>query len=1250
MKISKLCFSLIIILLIFCNLSLANSVTAKKVISAVAIDGQLEESFWEITNQLSINLGSSNNTATFGVLWDDVYLYIGVNVVDGRLCTNGRQGWYDDGVEIYIDGNNSQGTTFDEYDRRFVKPVRSYWIQEADNRFEGVVYQWIETTDGYSMEFAIPWDNLSISPSAAMNIGLDVVVNDDDNCDYAHNLPSQLLWSGNSNYYKNPSTWGTLVLSDQTVSYSGNYLALINPNGGDFCINNKTTVIKWVSNGLTNINIDYSTDDGNSWNSIATNLLTGSGSFSWDVFATPSDQCLIKISDAGNPSLNDTSESQFTISAALSTVEPLIPNSWDNFMWPYNAYYPDDPSGIHGHVGNACGHSSLARIIHYWEFPVVGNDQLTFTDNAGHTWSANFSATTYNYDNMPNYLPESSTEDEYKDVATLFYHAATSMHDIYGSGGNLDKMSYAMSHYFKYKESMPAERKNYTRAEWIQIIKNELDSGRVLLVCGMGLDVLGNWHENNNVGGHWYHVDGYNDDGDFHVVVGYGDEDDYYDADSMSGFAYNLGILTGLEPELNGKELSLQSHNGGEVLGNGEETDITWNSENIADIKIEYTTDNGNNWQEIIASTAAGAGLYTWTVPDITSDQCKVKLTDVTDINVYDKSNDVFSINVEPSPALQFDGTDDYAQVSNFIYPANDLTLEAWIKPDQFGSIREIIFGKNPDNSSGIQFRLNSDGSLLYGETPNWTSISTPASCIKLNEWNHVALAKESGLCKLYVNGEQLAEGTVNEGVNPTVISIGGRHTNMDRFYDGFMVDVRMWEVARTQDEIQANMNCSLNDSENGLIAYWRMNEGSGQTIFDLSGCGYDLQLGSTPDPDTNDPAWILTNWPYEVTLTLNFTALADMPSPKYGLGYTSSANYIYAVSGGLDDDGSKKMERYNISGGIWSEFASGLLPRCYCSSEFIASQNKIYLFNGYTYTGTSWTDTVEVVDITTGSHTVNTSNPYPVQYGGSAVWNDKIYVFGGKNGDGYSNRLYEFNPATDAWKRLADMPEAKQTNGEIVDGSLYVFGGYNGATSARIDAYNIAQNSWSHVGDMSTGVSTHAATVSAEYIWLVGDYSDLSFIAVYNTRTNEFKKLTSNMTPRRHAAAEVVGNKLYIYGGNNGVDVLNSLEVADISNYVTRMDKREADVRVENYTLEQNYPNPFNPATRINYDLPENTHVKITVFDVQGKMVNTLVDGYRTAGCHSVDFNGTDLSSGIYFYTIEAGTFSKTKKMILIR
>jgi len=690
-----LCLLLIVLLLSGISFS---QIVVKKVMADVAIDGQLEESFWDISNQVSINLGGSDNTASFGVLWDDTYLYIGVNVEDETLCKNGRQGWYDDGVELYIDGNYNQGSTFDEHDRLFVKPVKSYWIQETEERNEGVLHQWIETNNGYSMEFAIPWDNFNISPLSGVNIGFNIAINDDDFCN-SNNSLSRLLWFGNSDYYKNPAGWGILELSNQSVFYSGNYISLTSPNGGDFCINNKTTTINWVSHGISNINIDCSTDSGSSWNSIATNLPATSGSFSWNVSAAASEQCLLRIADATNSSKNDISESLFVISDAFLTVEPLIPNSWDNFRWPYNAYYPEDANGINGHVGNACGHSSLARILHYWEFPIIGNNELTFTDNTGHTWSANFGETTYNYDNMPGYLPENSSETEYTDVATLFYHAATSMHDVYGSGGNLDKMSYCMSHYFRYKESVPYERNTGTRAEWIQIMKDELDNGRVLLVGGMTLAVLGNWHENNNIAGHWYHVDGYNEDGYFHVVVGYGNSDGYYDADALIDFSFNVDILTGLEPDLNGKELSLQSLNGGETLNAGQEIEIIWSSTNVSNIKIEYTLDNGENWTVISESTPASDGSIHWITPNVSADECKIKLSLVGDVNVYDKSDEVFSIKPYELQLISPEG--------GWFYIAGDVT--------------DISWGNTPVSNIKIEYSINNGSNWIeiVGSVPS---------------------------------------------------------------------------------------------------------------------------------------------------------------------------------------------------------------------------------------------------------------------------------------------------------------------------------------------------------------------------------------------------------------------------------------------------------------------------------------------------------------------------------------------------
>ncbi len=91
-------------------------------------------------------------------------------------------------------------------------------------------------------------------------------------------------------------------------------------------------------------------------------------------------------------------------------------------------------------------------------------------------------------------------------------------------------------------------------------------------------------------------------------------------------------------------------------------------------------------------------------------------------------------------------------------------------------------------------------------------------------------------------------------------------------------------------------------------------------------------------------------------------------------------------------------------------------------------------------------------------------------------------------------------------------------------------------------------------------------------------------------------------------------------------------------------------DRNVDNYSLFQNYPNPFNPTTVINYQLPVNGFVSLKVYDVLGREVKTLVNERQTAGSHSITFNAGVLTSGVYFYRIEAGKFSQVRKLSLVK
>jgi hypothetical protein len=104
-----------------------------------------------------------------------------------------------------------------------------------------------------------------------------------------------------------------------------------------------------------------------------------------------------------------------------------------------------------------------------------------------------------------------------------------------------------------------------------------------------------------------------------------------------------------------------------------------------------------------------------------------------------------------------------------------------------------------------------------------------------------------------------------------------------------------------------------------------------------------------------------------------------------------------------------------------------------------------------------------------------------------------------------------------------------------------------------------------------------------------------------------------------------------------------------DISQFVS-IERSDNNV-VQEYKLYQNYPNPFNPVTTINFDLPVVSEVKLCVYNVNGQLVSELVNNFKAAGSHTVDFNATSFNSGIYYYSLEVdGIIEDTKKMVLIK
>ncbi len=94
-----------------------------------------------------------------------------------------------------------------------------------------------------------------------------------------------------------------------------------------------------------------------------------------------------------------------------------------------------------------------------------------------------------------------------------------------------------------------------------------------------------------------------------------------------------------------------------------------------------------------------------------------------------------------------------------------------------------------------------------------------------------------------------------------------------------------------------------------------------------------------------------------------------------------------------------------------------------------------------------------------------------------------------------------------------------------------------------------------------------------------------------------------------------------------------------------------EVDIRLlTDYSLEQNYPNPFNPTTTIGYVLQEKSNVKISLMNIVGEELSVLVNEEKDKGYYKFNLNASNLPSGVYLYRIQAGNFTDTKKMILMK
>ena len=261
------------------------------------------------------------------------------------------------------------------------------------------------------------------------------------------------------------------------------------------------------------------------------------------------------------------------------------------------------------------------------------------------------------------------------------------------------------------------------------------------------------------------------------------------------------------------------------------------------------------------------------------------------------------------------------------------------------------------------------------------------------------------------------------------------------------------------------------------------------------------------------------------------------------------------------------------------------------------------------------------------------------------------------------------YDPNTGKWTEAAPLNVGRYEHSATLlpDGNVLVMGGEdNSPTNSWLNScelYNPAQNSWTVVDSLIVPHSLHSALLLKNGLVLIaGGGYDSNVWELYNPGnfTNVYMGYFPSDTTSLSLINLLPNGKVLAAGGftwtNGNLPLLSAAKACYIYDPGNINGIKEGkNSTVKDFELYQNYPNPFNPSTTIEYDLPKEGFVDLSIYNILGKRIITLVQKVQPSGKYSVSWSGknekgTNISSGIYFYQLREGNFTATKKFLLLK
>ena len=417
------------------------------------------------------------------------------------------------------------------------------------------------------------------------------------------------------------------------------------PNGGENWDVNSVQNITWTSTNVTNVKIDYTTNNGGVWLNVAASVPAATGSYSWTIPNTPSTQCLVRISDAALASRFDISDNVFTI---VPLVTLTAPNGGEN--WLANSQH---------------------NIT--WTSQIITNVSIEYSTNNGSNWISVISSTpaasgSYNW-TVPNTpstqclvrisdASNASTNDVSDDVFSIVplitVNSPNGGEDWIGnSNHNITWTSQSIT-------NVSIEYSTNNGGSWISVIASTPASSGSYT-----------WTVPNTPS--------------TQCLVRINDASNT----SVNDVSNATFTITAAPVSM----VTVTAPYGGETWLAGTNHNITWTRQAVAQVKIEYSTDNGTGWIDVVASVPSIFGSYNWTVPNTPSTQCLVRLSDASNPAVNDVSDNTFTI--EPSVSVEdlYSGIpDEYNLYQSYPNPFNPSTVIEFGLPENVNNVTLSIY------------------------------------------------------------------------------------------------------------------------------------------------------------------------------------------------------------------------------------------------------------------------------------------------------------------------------------------------------------------------------------------------------------------------------------------------------------------------------------------------------------------------------------------------------------------------------